>query len=72
MQRGLLRFTDAAARPPPPGDALDKEACLKALAQLRHAKWFQVLQRNQESLQNQALWWSTKNLAGNLCSARDI
>ncbi|WKX89329.1 hypothetical protein Q1695_008740 [Nippostrongylus brasiliensis] len=27
---------------PPPGDALDKEACLKALAQLRHAKWFQA------------------------------
>ncbi|KAJ1373709.1 hypothetical protein KIN20_036191 [Parelaphostrongylus tenuis] len=34
--------SDAAARPPPPGDALDKEACLKALAQLRHAKWFQA------------------------------
>ncbi|KAK6029186.1 zinc finger, C2H2 type, partial [Ostertagia ostertagi] len=31
-----------AALLPPPGDALDKEACLKALAQLRHAKWFQV------------------------------
>ncbi|KAK6731402.1 hypothetical protein RB195_007709 [Necator americanus] len=27
---------------PPPGDALNKEACLKALAQLRHAKWFQA------------------------------
>ncbi|XGW21944.1 hypothetical protein V3C99_004701 [Haemonchus contortus] len=31
-----------AAPLPPPGDALDKEACLKALAQLRHAKWFQA------------------------------
>ncbi|EYC11005.1 hypothetical protein Y032_0053g2423 [Ancylostoma ceylanicum] len=30
-----------AAPAPPPGDALNKEACLKALAQLRHAKWFQ-------------------------------
>ncbi|KJH43604.1 zinc finger, C2H2 type [Dictyocaulus viviparus] len=36
-----LRFTDAAPSLPP-GDALDKEACLKALAQLRHAKWFQA------------------------------
>ncbi|CAJ0596270.1 unnamed protein product [Cylicocyclus nassatus] len=31
-----------AATAPPPGDALNKEACLKALAQLRHAKWFQA------------------------------
>ncbi|VDO64734.1 unnamed protein product [Heligmosomoides polygyrus] len=31
-----------AATLPPPADALDKEACLKALAQLRHAKWFQA------------------------------
>uniref|UniRef100_A0A158PLH3 DZF domain-containing protein n=1 Tax=Angiostrongylus costaricensis TaxID=334426 RepID=A0A158PLH3_ANGCS len=34
-----------AAPPPPPGDALDKEVCLKALAQLRHAKWFQALKK---------------------------